>query len=191
MSDEEKKFGKGSEGSFDKGHQKSSEFGNNANDGFEKAEQSSKNFSDDAKKSAKDFGDRAQEEFKKTKESTKGFASESKKAANDFGEGAKKSANEFRENARETFSGVGVDNKKILAGILAIVLGGFGIHKFILGYTKEGIIMLVITIGLGAITCGMAASAMWIIGVIEGIIYLTKTDEEFYNIYQVGRKPWF
>ncbi|HEA20335.1 MAG TPA: NINE protein [Pricia antarctica] len=191
MSDEEKKFGKGSEGSFDKGNKKSSEFGKKANEGFEKGKESSKSFSDDTKKSAKDFGDRAQEEFKKAKESTKGFAGDSKKAANDFGEGAKKTANEFREGAKEAFSGVGGENKKVLAGILAIVLGGFGIHKFILGYTKEGIIMLVVTIGLGAITCGMAASAVWIIGVIEGIIYLTKTDEEFYNIYQVGRKPWF
>jgi hypothetical protein len=33
--------------------------------------------------------------------------------------------------------------------------------------------------------------AAWIVGLIEGIIYLTKTDEEFYNTYQVGTKPWF
>ena len=33
--------------------------------------------------------------------------------------------------------------------------------------------------------------ATGIIGIIEGIIYLTKSDEEFYNTYQVGKKPWF
>lgn len=73
------------------------------------------------------------------------------------------------------------ENKKIIAGILAIVLGGLGIHKFILGYTQEGIIQLLI--GL----CGIGS----IIGLIEGIIYLTKSDEEFYQTYQVGKRGWF
>ena len=73
------------------------------------------------------------------------------------------------------------ENKKIIAGVLAIVLGGLGIHKFILGYTQEGIIQLLI--GL----CGIGS----VIGIIEGIIYLTKSDEEFYQTYQVGKKGWF
>ncbi|WP_264565915.1 TM2 domain-containing protein [Flavobacterium sp. N3904] len=75
------------------------------------------------------------------------------------------------------------ENKKVVAGVLAIVLGGFGVHKFILGYTQEGIIQLI----LGVVTCGIGG----IIGLIEGIIYLTKTDEEFYQTYQVGKKGWF
>lgn len=75
------------------------------------------------------------------------------------------------------------ENKKILAGVLAIVLGGLGVHKFILGYTQEGIIQLI----LGVVTCGIGA----IIGLVEGIIYLTKTDEDFYQTYQVGKKGWF
>ena len=37
------------------------------------------------------------------------------------------------------------------------------------------------------ITCGIAG----IVGFIEGIIYLTKSDEVFYNTYQVGKRPWF
>lgn len=76
------------------------------------------------------------------------------------------------------------DNKKLPAGILAILLGPLGIHKFLLGYTTEGIIWLVITL----FTCG---TATYILGIIEGIIYLTKTDEEFYQTYQVGKKAWF
>ena len=75
------------------------------------------------------------------------------------------------------------ENKKVLAGVLAILLGGLGVHKFILGYTKEGIIQIVITL----VSCGLAG----IIPFVEGIIYLTKSDEEFYNTYQVGRKGWF
>jgi TM2 domain-containing membrane protein YozV len=75
------------------------------------------------------------------------------------------------------------ENKKVLAGILAILLGGFGVHKFILGYTKEGLIQIAITL----VTCGMGS----ILALIEGIIYLTKSDEDFYQTYQVGRKGWF
>jgi TM2 domain-containing membrane protein YozV len=75
------------------------------------------------------------------------------------------------------------ENKKVVAGVLGILLGGLGVHKFVLGYTQEGIIQLVI----GVCTCGVGG----VIGLIEGIIYLTKTDEEFYQTYQVGKKGWF
>ena len=30
-----------------------------------------------------------------------------------------------------------------------------------------------------------------IIGLIEGIIYLTKSDADFIQTYQVGKKEWF
>ncbi|MFT0713659.1 NINE protein [Flagellimonas lutimaris] len=122
-----------------------------------------------------------------SEEEKKDFGDKAEEAAKDFKEEAKKTAEEFKEGLKDA----GGDNKKILAGILAILLGGFGVHKFILGYNKEGIILLAVTIILGAITCGIGASAAWIIGLIEGIIYLTKSDEEFYNTYQVGKKPWF
>ena len=78
-------------------------------------------------------------------------------------------------------------DKKILAGLLGIFLGAFGIHKFVLGYQKEGIIMLVITV----VTCGFGATVTSIIGLIEGIMYITKTDEEFVNTYITNKKPWF
>ncbi|NNG11388.1 MAG: NINE protein [Arenibacter sp.] len=146
-----------------------------------------KDLGDKAEGAAKDAKDSAKEFAKDAKDSAKEFAKESKETAKEFGEEAKKTANEFKEGLASA-SG---DNKKILAGVLAIVFGGFGVHKFILGYTKEGIIMLAITIVIGAITCGIGASLMWVIGLIEGILYLTKSDEEFYNTYQAGRKPWF
>lgn len=101
----------------------------------------------------------------------------------DAKKGAKETASEFANSAKETFDNVSGENKKILAGVLGILFGGFGIHKFVLGYTKEGVIQLIATI----VTCGFAS----IIGLIEGIIYLTKSDAEFYNTYQVGKKPWF
>ena len=87
------------------------------------------------------------------------------------------------------------NDKKILAGILAIVLGGLGIHKFILGYNQEGAILLVATIVGYILTCVFVGVfiviATGIIGLIEGIIYLAKTDQEFYDTYILNKKPWF
>ncbi len=82
-------------------------------------------------------------------------------------------------------------DKKIAAGICGILLGWLGIHKFILGYTTEGIIMLVVSIVVGIFTCGVGASLMGLIGLIEGIIYLTKSDEDFVNTYITNKKGWF
>lgn len=73
--------------------------------------------------------------------------------------------------------------KKLVAGILGILVGYLGIHKFYLGYTKEGVIQLVLTI----ITFGFAG----LVGFIEGIMYLMKTDEEFDKTYVQGKKGWF
>ena len=81
--------------------------------------------------------------------------------------------------------------KKIICGIFGILLGYLGIHKFILGYTTEGIIMLVVSIVLGIVTCGIGASVMGVVGLIEGIIYLTKSDEDFVNTYITNKKTWF
>ena len=69
--------------------------------------------------------------------------------------------------------------KKIIAAILAIFLGGLGLHKFYLGYVVAGLIQLVLSFffGIGGI-----------IGLIEGIIYLVKTDDEFESVYVNGDK---
>jgi TM2 domain-containing membrane protein YozV len=77
--------------------------------------------------------------------------------------------------------------KKIAAGICGILLGALGIHKFILGYTKEGVIMLLISV----LTLGFAALITGIIGLIEGILYLTKSDEDFVATYVTNKKGWF
>ena len=141
----------------------------------------------------KDLGDKAEEAFDKAKDAAKDAAEDAKEAAGDFASEAKKTANEFSEGLNNAVSGG--DNKKILAGILAIVLGSLGVHKFILGYQKEGFILLGISIAAYALSClAVGLLFIWIpglIGLIEGIIYLTKSDEEFYNTYQVGKKPWF
>lgn len=143
----------------------------------------------------KDLGDKAEDAFDDAKEKAKEFAEDTKETAGDFADEAKKTANEFAEGAKEALDNASGDNKKILAGVLAIIFGSLGVHKFILGYQKEGIILLVATIIGYATMCFVIGSfvvmATFIVGLIEGIIYLTKSDEEFYNTYQVGKKPWF
>ena len=78
-------------------------------------------------------------------------------------------------------------SSKIPAGICGIILGTFGVHKFILGYTGTGILMLLVSV----LSCGILAPVMHLIGLIEGIIYLAKTDDDFVRTYIDGRKEWF
>lgn len=89
-------------------------------------------------------------------------------------------------------------SKRMLAGITGILCGSLGIHKFVLGYIGEGLIILLTNILiipiLGFMTCGMGWSLYFftpIIPFVEGIIYLTKSDVDFYNTYIKNRKPWF
>ncbi|MBD2664980.1 hypothetical protein B6N60_00940 [Richelia sinica FACHB-800] len=81
--------------------------------------------------------------------------------------------------------------KQLLAGYSGIVFGGFGLHKFILGYTTEGFIMLAIAVGGGSVTYGFTLLVMQLIGLIEGIIYLNKDHEDFVNTYFINKQGWF
>jgi TM2 domain-containing membrane protein YozV len=81
------------------------------------------------------------------------------------------------------------DCNRLAAGLLAIFLGCLGIHKFYLGYQKEGIILLLCgTVGWLLFIPGIAAA---VIGLIEGIIYLCQTEEQFQRNYINGKKAWF
>jgi hypothetical protein len=51
--------------------------------------------------------------------------------------------------------------------------------------------MLLVSIVGGIVTCGIATAVMGIIGLIEGIIYLTKSDEEFDATYVYAKRGWF
>ena len=80
-----------------------------------------------------------------------------------------------------------ISNKKLAAGLTGIFLGAFGVHKFILGYTKPAVIMLVVSL----LTCGVGYFVFQVIGIIEGVIYLTKSNAEFEAEYLDGQKEWF
>lgn len=76
-----------------------------------------------------------------------------------------------------------VESKRVLCGVLGILLGGLGLHRFMLGDALGGVLRIVITVA----TCGFGG----VLGLIEGIIYLVKTDAEFIQTYQVQKKGWF
>ena len=71
----------------------------------------------------------------------------------------------------------------IAAGLLAIFFGSLGIHKFYMGLTGPGFILLGITIIGGILTFGLALTVTSVIGIIEGIIYLTRSQEQFESEY--------
>mgnify|MGYP001828099033 CR=1 FL=1 len=195
MSEENKDLGDMADDAMDKAKEGAENLGDKAEDALDSAKEKASELGEKASEKFEDAKEKAREKFEDAKEATKEFAEDAKEAASDFADEAKKTANEFTESAKEAFSGAGGENKKLLAGILAIILGSLGVHKFILGYQKEGFILLGASI-IGYITlCFVVGTfilmATGIIGLIEGIIYLTKSDEEFYNTYQVGKKPWF
>lgn len=82
------------------------------------------------------------------------------------------------------------EKSKVVACLLAFFLGGFGIHKFYLGYNKAGIVMLLITM-FGFIFFGIPGAVIWLIAFIEGIIYISKSDQDFFETYVAHQKEWF
>ncbi len=75
------------------------------------------------------------------------------------------------------------ESKRIPCGVLGILIGGLGVHRFVLGDTTGGLIRIGITLA----TCGIGN----LIGLVEGIIYLTKSDADFIQTYQIEGKKWF
>jgi TM2 domain-containing membrane protein YozV len=67
----------------------------------------------------------------------------------------------------------GRGKNKVVAGLLAILLGGVGIHKFYLGKIGQGVLYLIF--------CWTFIPAL--IGFFEGIIYLATSDENFERKY--------
>ena len=57
----------------------------------------------------------------------------------------------------------GEQKSKLVAGLLGLFLGGYGVHNFYLGYTGKAIAQIVLSLCFGA-------GAIW--GLIEGIMLL-------------------
>lgn len=89
-------------------------------------------------------------------------------------------------------------SQKIPAGICGILLGGLGIHKFVMGFPKAGLTMLAITVGCGILGnlpllgfLHLIPAIVWLVGFVEGVIYLAKNDSDFYRDYVIYKKEWF
>lgn len=79
----------------------------------------------------------------------------------------------------------------VAAGFLALVLGFFGVHKFYLGYNAQGFTLMALSVIGGLLSFGIAAGVAWIVAIIEGIVYLSKSQSEFEQVYVYGKREWF
>lgn len=77
----------------------------------------------------------------------------------------------------------GQPRDKMVAGILAILLGVFGVHHFYLGNMK----MAWIYLGVSIVSCGLLSPFTAIAGIVDGVMYLTKPDDVFQRNYM----NWF
>ena len=94
--------------------------------------------------------------------------------------------------AREAYAAEALRSKDhVSAGLLAIFLGAFGVHKFYLGCNSAGFIMLAVSIIGGIFTFGLAAAVIEVIAIIEGFIYLTKSQTDFDRMYVLNQRDWF
>ena len=99
--------------------------------------------------------------------------------------------NNNTESAKTSLSLDEIKSKRTTAGVLGIFFGAFGAHKFVLGYKKEGFIYLGVSVVVGAITCGAALFITSTLALVESILLLTKTPEEFKKKYIDTKTPWF
>ena len=81
-------------------------------------------------------------------------------------------------------------SKRVAAALFAFFFGVFGVHKFYLGYSKQGVIMALAFL-FGFILAGLPSLIIAIITVIEFIIYITKSDAEFEETYVLNQRSWF
>ena len=66
---------------------------------------------------------------------------------------------------------------KLVAGLLGIFLGCFGVHNFYLGYTSKAVTQLVLTL-VGFVLCCIVVGVFLVLGIsiwglVEGIMILT------------------
>lgn len=71
---------------------------------------------------------------------------------------------------------------RLAAGLLGILVGSLGIHRFYLGYTGIGLTMLLVSV----LSFGFAAPVIAIWGLVEGILYLT-SKTGYYSVDSTGR----
>lgn len=107
----------------------------------------------------------------------------------DFEASGKNARSVFRIDNVATRPPVSTDKNKIVAALLALFLGGLGVHKFYLGYSGAGLTMLLLSV-FGFILLFIPTLIIGLIAFIEFIIYLVNSDEEFEEKYVRNSRPW-
>jgi TM2 domain-containing membrane protein YozV/cold shock CspA family protein len=79
---------------------------------------------------------------------------------------------------------------KWIAALLALFLGGFGIHKFYLGRNTAGVIMLLASL-IGILFAYVPTAIMGFVAFVEGVIYIIRSEQDFHNTYVAGDRAWF
>lgn len=74
------------------------------------------------------------------------------------------------------------EKNKLVAALLAFFLGLLGAHKFYLGQTGWGVVYLLCGT-IGWVTLGIIPGILAIVCLVEAIVFLTKSDEDFYTQY--------
>jgi TM2 domain-containing membrane protein YozV len=97
---------------------------------------------------------------------------------------------QWRETEKQVTSAPPAASKRLPAGILAILLGTLGAHKFFLGYPVAGVMMLLAS-GLSFAFAPQVTAVVALVGLLEGVLYLIKSDDDFVSTYQAHRRSWF
>lgn len=92
--------------------------------------------------------------------------------------------------APATPAGAAGEPNRFVAGLLALLLGGLGVHKFYMGKNKAGVVMLLVSI-FGIILLFLPTIIIALIAFVEAIIYFLSSDEAFHEKYVVGDQSWF
>ena len=76
-----------------------------------------------------------------------------------------------------------------IAGLLALLMGAFGLHYFYIGKTNAGILFLLVSL----LSCGVLGTVTWVISVIQAVLFFTSTQQEFEQrwVYSPSNIPLF
>jgi TM2 domain-containing membrane protein YozV len=79
---------------------------------------------------------------------------------------------------------------KLIAGLLGLFLGGLGIHRFYLGFTKVAVIQLVLTLVVSIFTLGFGLFLVGLWGFIEGIMILAGSAHFQRDAHGIPLRDW-
>lgn len=80
--------------------------------------------------------------------------------------------------------------RRVAVARAALFLGWLGVHKFMMGKIRAGLITLGITF-LGSLLPIPGGVVMFVVGVIESRRYRRLSDQEFEAEYLLGSREWF